>query len=136
MKFIAFLLSIFLLTAFSPDAKAQLQTLTVSAADDSLVNTDVGYATKTITGKASSISFVVLLTRNSGTAAGTVILEGSHDGTSYATVPGTSTFTMTNVASQVATFSVAPSTYNYYRATVTTSGTVNLSPTGTVLIRR
>ncbi len=132
MKFIATIL----LFLFAFTAGAQVTTMTVTAADDTLTNADVGYASKTITGKAQAISFNVLLTRLSGTAAGTVILEGSHDGTIYGTVPGTSTFTLTNVASQTATFAVTPSTHNYYRAVITTSGTVTLSPTATALIRR
>jgi hypothetical protein len=133
MKFLVTILCLFML-AFS--AQAQITSLTVTAADDTLTDADVGYATKTVSGKASAVSFSVLLTRITGTAAGTVVLQGSHDGTNFGTVPGTSTFTMTNVASQVATFSVTPSTFLYYRAAVTTSGTVTLSPTGTVLVRR
>jgi len=71
----------------------------------------------------------------SGTPAGTIALEGSIDGVNWSGTMGTA-FTITDVATQVASFTVVPSTYQYYRIVVTPSGTQSSRINTKVLVRK
>jgi hypothetical protein len=134
MKKVLFLL-LMVTMAVGSMAQGTKKALTVLAADDTLVNVQTGYLTTTLSGSYAVVSFQLVFTRVSGTAAGTATLEGSHDGTNYSTIHATSV-TLTNVASQSAIWTIAPSNVPYYRIKIVTSGTQVSIPTGTVVYRK
>jgi len=74
------------------------------------------------------------LTKISGTAAGTLTLQGSIDGLVWSTIG--SAYTITDVSSQTAAFVVVPSTYQYYRILAAPSGTQSTKLVSKVLTRR
>lgn len=135
----------------SNEAKAQLvTTLTPIAADDTLTNADTAHvyictsstASKTFSSTASvadniSVSVTAKLVRVSGTAAGTVTLKGSNDGSNWETVG--SAYTITNSATQVKTFELRGSSgrlnFKYYDVEIISSGTNVQVPT-VYLLRR
>jgi len=138
MKKLLFLLSMFAAMAFTivpvTDCKAQLRTMTVTAADDTLVNGDTGYVSIQVNEFRSIITFELNVLKNSGTVAGTAILQGSFDGTNYVQI-GSTAYTITDVAAQYANWIVTPSSHIYYRIRVITTGTQSSSPSGKALIR-
>lgn len=105
------------------------------AATDTVTNTTVKYQYAIAQGSNIHITFQSLYTKVSGTAAGTIALQGSIDGVNWSGTLGTA-FTLTDVSSQVATFTVVPSQYQYYRIVVTPSGTQSSRINTKVLVRR
>lgn len=101
--------------------QAQRATVIPLAVGDTL--TDAGTASKVITATAgySGAAVQVVLTKFSGTGAGTVVIQGSNDGTNYETIG--SSFTITNVSSQNHTFYVAAPLPVYLKVLATGSGT-------------
>lgn len=136
MKNIIAMLLLVLLGAFvmPTETKAQLVTLSVSAADDTLTNTQTGNLTLTANSPRDVITFELKVVRVSGTAAGTAKLQGSLDGTTWYDIG--SAFTITNTATQSNVWTVTPSNFIYYRVNVAASGTMVIAPTGKALIRK
>jgi hypothetical protein len=134
MKKVLFLLLLVTMAAGSM-AQGTKKALTVSSADDTLVDAQTGYLTTTLNGSYGVVSFQLKVTKVSGTVAGTATLEGSHDGVTYASIHGTS-YTITNVASQSAIWTIVPSNVPYYRLKLVMSGTQSSIPTGTVVYRK
>jgi hypothetical protein len=129
------ILSVGLLFAATTDASAQLTvTRTPTTAKDSLVNADTLYIN--VTPPANDVAGIHCIgTRATGTLAGSVTLQGSLDGTNWATVD--TAVTLTNAAYMLVTFPVtAKLPYSRYRFTVITSGTVKVTGIRGVLIRR
>ncbi len=122
----------------SNEAKAQIvTTLTPIAANDTLTDADTAYIYIS-TGLGSNTSAVadnisrsieILTTKLTGTAAGSVALQGTIDGTNWVTI---STDTMTTSTTQVFVYgmrnSVGDLQFKQYRGRVITSGTVTLIP--------
>jgi hypothetical protein len=75
-------------------------------------------------GNSGTITMQVVISRTSGTLAGTVTPEYSLDGTNFIAIPGTSAFNMTNAASNSQIWSITDRKALYYRLNVTTTGTV------------
>lgn len=103
-------------------ATAQTATKMPLVAGDTIVNT--GTVTKTLpslTGGYSGVYIAILLTKISGTGAGTVQLQASLDGTNYFNVGSAST--ITNVASQVFGFTNTAPVPVYLQLLCTGSGT-------------
>lgn len=99
------------------------QVVTMTGSGDTITNTETEY----IYYKAATnyvVSVQVQVTKLSGTVAGTVILEGSIDGTNYTTIREADTLTMTNTTSQGYLWTFSPSPYVYYRIKGTGSGTM------------
>ena len=115
-------------------SQAQLRTMTSPGVMTNAVTAVV--TTTTITGHKDVVVFVLTVTKGTGTVAGTAILQGSQDNTLFATVPGAATATLTDVATQNFAWVVAPSSFSYYRISVSTTGTQTSTPTGTCLIRK
>lgn len=159
-KFITFLslimiFSIALPTVFeNNDASAQIVTLLrPTAADDTLTNTDEGtvYIGNTQAAAISSTtvadnitrSATVVITKVSGTAAGTVTFYGSADGTNYTALTGTlggaTALTITDVATQQVTFPLRATNgdllFKHYKVVVASSGTCVIIPKVYVLRR-
>jgi hypothetical protein len=110
-----FLLIAVLLSAFIV-SNAQDYTMTISAADDTLTAGVSGSATFTQAGYKEIIRFDFTVTKVSGTVAGTATLQGlGGDGVTWYTVPGTSAFTITDVATQGTAWAVSPSSFASYR---------------------
>lgn len=92
------------------------------------------------------VSLQVVVTKLSGTAAGTVTLQGSVDGTNFATVStaylvniasaapyttgGGATLTVTNQTTNTKIFTLNGSPYQYYRLSYTGSGTMSCTIKG------
>jgi hypothetical protein len=86
------------------------------------------------------VSIQAVVGRISGTAAGTVTLQGSVDGVNYVTVASAYTnevtYSVTNVALQANLFLITDSPYLYYRLSYTGSGTMACSLKGYCLPSR
>jgi hypothetical protein len=106
----------------------------VSAADDTLVNTQTGNLTLRVDGFRDLITFELRVARTAGTAGGTATMQGSLDNVNWYNIG--SAYTITNVASQGNTWIVTPSSYQFYRINVAHSQTGTIVPTGKALIRR
>lgn len=94
-------------------------------AGDSIVNTGTASKVIPLTAGYSGIAVEVLLTKNSGTGAGTIKLQGSNDGTNYTQIG--STFTITDVATQSTMFYVVAPLPQYIKVLGTGSGTENVT---------
>ena len=148
MKKLIFLF-LWLFVLFSVQVKAQAPTgpkITFSAVGnalstpthavtDTVTNTTVKYQYAIVQGANIHATFQSLYTKVSGTVGGTVALQGSIDGVNWSSTLGTA-FTLTDVTSQVASFTVVPSTYQYYRIVVTPTGTQSSRIVTKVLVRR
>ncbi len=131
-KYIAILL---LVVGFGLTATAQRATTLALAAGDTAVNT--GTSTKQLpiltTGYAGA-AIQVTLTRNSGAAGGSLVIQGSNDGTSWGTIG--SAFTPTDVASQTAIFQVTAPVPVYLRTLLTGTGTMSVTQTVKYVYRK
>lgn len=100
-------------------------TLYTAAQVDSAVaaNTANVFLSNRFIGGTHSFSAVAKVTRNSGTVAGKVYLEGSHDGIDYAPLDS---FTLNNMT-RVIKFSLVgeQASYGYYGIRLVTSGSQN-----------
>jgi hypothetical protein len=107
---------------------ATTKTMTVSGSP--VTNTGTGTATLAVVSGKPHVSILATFTKTSGTLGGTATLQGSIDGTTYETIPtgatlgGASTYTVTDTASQKASFTVKNNAYNYYRISWTGTGTM------------
>lgn len=88
---------------------------------DTIVNTGTVTKTVQVTTAPSGIVLQTNLTKISGTGAGTAQLQISLDNVNY--VNSGSAFTITNVATQATTFSIAAPVPQYCRILFTGSGT-------------
>lgn len=75
-----------------------------------------------VVGFQDFITVATLITKISGTVAGTLVFEGSLDGVTY--FPIGTAFTITDVASQKAKYDNIPHVWTHYRVGVTLSGGV------------
>lgn len=130
-KFISILFSLFLITAISCETKAQVNdfTGTDTIEDAATVNIDLQ-----LKNSAANVAVQSLITKVSGTVAGTCLLQGSLDGTNFSDIT-TDTFTLANVATQNKLWDVAPNKYLHYRITCTGSGTMAAISSGKALRR-
>lgn len=102
-------------------ASAQTSVPLPLVAGDTIVNTGTVTKTQQFTSGPSGVILQANLTKISGTGAGTAQLQISLDGVNF--VNSGSAFTITNVASQSTTFSVAAPVPQYLRILFTGSGT-------------
>lgn len=100
---------------------------------DTITNTTTKYQYAIIEGYNDIVTVQPTFTKLSGTAAATVKLQGSVDGTSYNDIG--SSYTVTNVTSQATSFIVNPSSYRYYRLEIVPTGTQSVKVTTPVLVR-
>lgn len=90
---------------------------------DTVTNTATVFLTSpkiALSPKSTTVGFKAV--KISGTAAGTVTLQGSNDNVDFYTASAT-TFTVTDVATQTTSWVLVGSPYLYYRVTCTGSGT-------------
>jgi hypothetical protein len=108
-----------------------------SAVKDTTDNTATSYITLPISQWYNTIAIQSVVTKISGTVAGTVTLQGSLDGTNYNTVSSSyatvTSYVPTNVTTNTKMFVVTGSPYRYYRLSYTGAGTMSASHRGYVL---
>lgn len=147
MKKILFLIALFgFLGAYEAQAQAFTQRMSVSAAEDTLTNTDTAYLTTSVTG-SYDLQFKLTVTKISGTVGGAVILQGSNDNSTWfslnsgdngaADTQYQDTATVTNgTASYWWNLPKVNATYQYYRLRHISSGTQVSAPVGTLYYRK
>jgi hypothetical protein len=92
-------------------------------AGDTVVNTGTSSKIVKITGGFNGATIQANLQLLSGTGAGTVVIQGSVDGVTYANISGISSYTITNTANQSAVFYVPNPLPGYIKILATGSGT-------------
>ena len=120
------------------------QTITMTASGDTVVNAGTKACSLKVANPYHQVSIHALMTKISGTVAGTLTLQGTVDGVTWVTVDsalyaGTataSTFTATNVASQSKIWIVNNSPYLWFKLTWTGTGTMSATLKGYVLPRK
>lgn len=115
MKKLLFLLIIGLSVSFALHA----QSFRGKIADSTLTNATTASFTIPVTGAKGTVTFQYVITKTSGTVAGTVILLGTVDGTNYVTL---NTYNLTD-ATVTTGVNYAYNPYAKYKVTVTTTGT-------------
>jgi hypothetical protein len=107
-----------------------------SLTSDTATNTGTTYLQISLTKFWHKAEIQAVVTKVSGTAAGTVTVQGSIDGTNYVTVDAnyisSSTMTVTNVATSTKMFTITSSPYLYYRLSYTGSGTMVCTMKGVI----
>lgn len=99
-------------------------TMTNSTAVTATLNTN--YVTE-------NISIQAVVTKSTGTVAGTVAVSASLDGTNYVPLTlATSTLALTDVATNTAIFNYTRNNYLYYKVTFTGTGTMIATPSASV----
>jgi hypothetical protein len=118
------MLLIAVVVGLASTAMAQRATLLPLSAGDTVVNTATVNKSFTVTAGYSAAGVQIVLTKISGTVAGTTKLQGSLNGTNWEDIG--SAFTHTDVASQAKLFTVTGGVpYTYLRTTSTGSGTMS-----------
>ncbi|HEY4112193.1 hypothetical protein [Puia sp.] len=97
------------------------------AAGDTITNTGTASKVIELTSGPSGIAVQVVLTKLSGTGAGTVVLQGCNDGVNYTAIG--SAFTITNVTTQSTMFYVAAPVPRFVKVLATGSGTESVVQT-------
>jgi hypothetical protein len=107
------------------------------AATDTVTNSATGYVGLQIKSSYNTVTIQAVVTKISGTAGGTVTLQGSNDGVNYVTVSTdystAQTLSVTNVTTNTKIFIVTGSPYSYYRLSHTGTGTMSTTIRGYVM---
>lgn len=137
-----FVLVATLMIAFSLPAKSQtantlkdMLSSPTHVPTDTVTNTGVKYQIAAVAGYQDVITIQTVITKISGTVAGTVIIQGSLDGVNYTTI-GTDSLTATDVATQSKSWSVNPSSFTHYRVSYTGAGTMSAKINSKILWRK
>lgn len=121
-------IALLLVVGYAFNANAQFVKTLALAAGDTAVNTGTSAKALPLISKGwQGVAIQVILTRNSGTAAGSLVVQGSNDGVNYTTIG--SAFTPTNVASQSTMFYITGPLPAYVRTLLTGSGTMSVTQT-------
>lgn len=137
-KFLSLLFCIGLLFSFF-GANAQSSAMTGNGV--TITNTGTSACSLKVANPYHTVTVQAVMTKTSGTLAGTLTLQGSVDGTSWETVPtslvagAASTYTVTDVASQAKTFVITGTPFLYYKLSWTGTGTMAGTLSGFVLPR-
>lgn len=111
-----------------------------SKVSDTIVDSGSGYLDKRVTGGYNTLSIQTVVTKISGTAGGTVTVQGSVDGTNFVTVNtafiSAQTQAITNVTTNTKVFVITGSPYAYYRLYYTGTGTMSCILKGYLLPNR
>ena len=127
MKNILSVLLLIAVTAFAaPNVQAQSSVLVSST--DTLTNADTAtISLPTATGGYYAVAIQAVVTRVSGTASGSAIIQGSLDGINYVDI-GTDTLTFVNAATNTKIWALTPSVYQYHRVKFISAGSVVAVP--------
>lgn len=108
-----------------------------SATSQTTTNTSASTLSLSVSNWYNTVTIQSVVTKISGTVAGTVTLQGSIDGTNYVTVNSSyadvTSYSPTDVATSSKLFVVTGSPYRYYRLSYTGAGTMSASHRGYVL---
>lgn len=130
------LFSILLLSLLTFGLNAQVVTAMVKSAT-TMTNSTAVTATLNTQYCTENLSIQAVVTKSTGTVAGTVTLQGSVDGTNYVTVSSSyadvTSYNPTDVATSSKLFVVTGSPYRYYRLSYAGAGTMSASHRGYVL---
>ncbi|MES2287763.1 MAG: hypothetical protein V4547_18890 [Bacteroidota bacterium] len=111
-----------------------------SKVSDTIVNSGSGYIDKRVVGGYNTLSIQTVVTRLSGTAGGTVTVQGSCDGTNFVTVNTSyitaQTQSISNAVTNTKVFVITGSPYAYYRLSYTGTGTMSCTLKGYLLPNR
>lgn len=129
---------------FTADTKDSHSTITmlsdISASSDTVTNSASGYVQYQVKNGYSTVSLQVVVSKISGTAGGTVTLQGSNDGVNYVTVDTSysdaQTLSVSNITTNTKIFVVTGSPYSYYRLSYTGTGTMACRLQGYLLANR
>ena len=124
----------------------------INKTSDTVTNAGSGYVGLQVKGWYHTVSIQAVATKISGTAGGTITLQGSLDGTNYVTVPtnylyavsgqqpyqvgSAATLTVTNVTTSTAIFTIIGSPFQYYRLSYTGTGTMSVRLQGYLMGNR
>lgn len=119
---------------------------TIDVAFDTVTNAGTNYLTNLAPASGSpsytrTTTIVWTATKQTGTVAGTVTLQGSNDNVNFfaltgaATGSSTTTFTATNVASQTTGWVIIGNPCKYYRISWTGAGTMAATQAATVFVQ-
>lgn len=123
------LLSVLLIAALAfiaPQVNAQSSVL-ISSTDTLNDVETVNIALPTATGGYYAVGIQAVVTKVSGTVAGTAIIQGSLDGTNWVNI-GSDTLTLSNVTTNTKVWAITPSVYQYHRVQFVSSGTMVAVP--------
>lgn len=110
------------LSSITSQSQAQRASLFPLVSADSLTNADTLSKVITMTAGYSGVAIQPVITKVSGTAAGTVVLLESLDGTNYKSTGDT--LTLTNVTTQSTIWKKTSPVPVYYKVYAISSGTV------------
>lgn len=117
------------LTIQSIPSTANLKS-TYSKTSDTITNSATNYLSIQVVKGYNTVTIQPIVTKISGTVAGTVTLQGSNDGTNYVTVStsyllgASATLTALNQTTTTKLFVITGSPYEYYRLSYTGTGTM------------
>ncbi len=101
---------------------------------DTVTNSATGYVSLRVQSSYNTVAIQAVVTRLTGTAGGTVTLQGSNDGTNYVTVSASysdfQTLSVSNAVTNTKIFIVTGSPYAYYRLSHTGTGTMSTTIRG------
>lgn len=125
-------------TGFAQDitsaAVGNLKSTPTHAVTDTITDATTKNQIGRIAGYNEIVTVQPTFTKISGTAAATVKLQGSVDGVAYSDIGNS--YTVTDVATQTASFIVTPSNYQYYRLNIVPTGTQSVKVVTPVLVRK
>lgn len=137
IAFMVFGLSVFGQAPTGPkitsSAVGYLKSTPTHATTDTITNAVTKYQYGIVNGSNVHCTVQATFTKISGTASATVKLQGSVLGINWNDIG--SSYTVTDVASQTAVFTVVPSTYQYYRLSIVPTGTQSVKVESPVLVR-
>lgn len=102
---------------------------------DTIVDAATVSVSQKITTSLNVISFQAVVTKLSGTVAGTVILQASNDAVNYVDI-STDTLTLTDVTTNTFLWSVTSAPYQFYRLTGLGTGTMSAIISGFAVARK
>jgi hypothetical protein len=121
---------------------ASAQTYTMTNSGDTITNAGTEACSLKVASSYKTVTIHALITKISGTVAGTVTLQGTVDGTTWVTVDtaafvsdGGATYTATNVASQSKVWIINGAPYLWFKLSYTGSGTMAATLKGYLLPR-
>ncbi len=134
MKKLLFVLLLFSISVASITPVASIAQVSLTVSHTPLTNGDTSYLTYRIPSTYSSLAFSAVVTKTSGTVAGTAIPQASIDGVLYQDI-SKDTLTFSNKAINYKSWTFDKSYYLYYRVMVITTGSQVSVPTGKLLGR-
>ena len=121
---------LFTLTSF---AQSPVQTMTND--NSAIVNSGTVSSTKKLNAPARTVTVETVVTKVSGTVGGTVVLQGSLDGTNWHAA-GADTLTLANQTTNKKIWLLTENRYYHYRTLATGSGTMNATVVSLLLPRQ